>query len=797
MALVQPTNLFPSSFRGGGGDVIDASVANTFSLQLNGSSPCVAYQIIIMRNDVSSTTIYAPAKVILDTPIYPRDHLNEPQRLEIPVPTVSGLANGYANGYKWRVLLWWDSTNYLTSADTFFKCEATPYFTVVNPPSTVTAKSVTLTATYTQADGVPLEWYRWTMEDSRGNVVADTGEIFSEDIQITVDGLLNGESFTYKVVGQTQSGVDVGGAPSASGSNEGSFDVEYSSPVVQGEASLNCDPKTGSIMVSFPRIRIITGTGTGTISYVTDTPVEGETSLSASQNASVVFNTVNGESMSFPPDATHVWSGYSDSSATLYSFTEATASGTKRGVLSRTSSGYITYSYNGQTVLSILTGSNTSWIVAIMYKDTITMQLWEYSSLFPSPTLYPSNSILPDSGSGWRRLGRYTEDLLAIYVAGDHVAQLSIRGDNLSFTFIEAGEYQIAFRDPQGVPIAAPVNGSRTAGEVVTVLTPTTDPYYLAVQMYDAGGRFLGMATVRMNWPAEGEGSPSPAVSLTQVSMSGQLTANYIKVVEGTLSPEQKETMLDVYHSDADEIYDAKTLILAKFNGSLDGGSYSTGGETIVGWDIYKQKTGASNLQFVVSVPSSQAEVKDCLVENGQEYTYYLFPQGLSTMGSPIVSAPVSSNAWNWVLFTAEEGESNGLLTVKSAYVFQGNVETGSISNNAQSNVMQNFTAYPKIIKGTQNYRTGKLSALVGYVDTNGNTYTETAALREAMMDLSTSQDRMFLKNRAGDMWEVSVHEPVSLTVKDISPNQPHTASIEWTEVGTTNGISLIGESGV
>ena len=433
MALVQPTNLFPSSFRGGGGDVIDASVANTFSLQLNGSSPCVAYRIIIMKNDVSSTTIYAPAKVILDTPIYPRDHLNEPQRLEIPVPTVLGLENGYANGYKWRVLLWWDSTNYLTSADTFFKCEATPYFTVVNPPSTVTTKSVTLTATYTQADGVPLEWYRWTMEDTRGNVVADTGEIFSEDIQITVDGLLNGESFTYKVVGQTQSGVDVGGVDDGEGhySNTGSFSVEYEAPSVQGAVSTSCDYKTGAIHVSLPSIRVIEGAGTEV--YAEDIPIQGETCVTVSYLRPVTFSTVNGEPMNLPDDATHIWAGIIRGHADvtnypLYEFRENINGETVDGKLNfiYTRSGhptviqqYLTYTYNGQEIFRKTLGTldvdhfyywdmTTVWIVAIMHKSDFVVQFWALEEgVTPNFDQFPRDILYPDGGTTWINLGRY------------------------------------------------------------------------------------------------------------------------------------------------------------------------------------------------------------------------------------------------------------------------------------------------------------------------------------------------------------------------------------------------------
>lgn len=435
MALVQPTNLFPSSFRGGGGDVIDASVANTFSLQLNGSSACVAYSLEIMQNNAASTTVYSTSRETISPPIYPRNHLNETQRLEIVVPSSSGMVNGYANGYKWKVTLWWDSTHYVESADTFFKCEATPYFTVVNPPSTVSTKSVTLTATYTQADGVPLEWYRWTMEDSRGNIVADTGEVFSEDIQITVDGLLNGESFTYLVVGQTQSGVEVGGVDDGEGhySNTGEFSVAYDAPSVQGAVSTSCDSKTGAIHVSLPEIRVIVGQ-TGSPTYIADTPIQGETSIQAAFLRPVTFNTVNGEPMSFPDDATHIWSGivrtYGDTTNyKLYQFTENNNNAEVKGelVFWHTRSGtpsvtdmYLSYTYNGQEVFKKNLGTAVDdhfyywdatkvWMVAVMHKYDFIVEFWSLDDgLTPSLGLVPRDNLYPSGGTTWASLGRYT-----------------------------------------------------------------------------------------------------------------------------------------------------------------------------------------------------------------------------------------------------------------------------------------------------------------------------------------------------------------------------------------------------
>lgn len=285
-------------------------------------------------------------------------------------------------------------------------------------------------------------------------------------------------------------------------------------------------------------------------------------------------------------------------------------------------------------------------------------------------------------------------------------------------------------------------------------------------------------------------------MSITQIRLPAKQKCNFVWVRHGTIPADEMESILDINFSDADAGRDESTLLFAKFNNSLEAGNYDAGGVTILKWDIYKQKVGATNLQFVGSVDSSQEQIVDCLVENNQQYYYYLFPQSASAMGSPIVSEAIASTVWNWVLFTATESDTANVLNVTNSYVFQGNVDTGSISNNADSSVLKNFTRYPKIIKGTQNYRSGRLSALVGYIDTAGNTYTESSALRDAIFALSTNDERMFLKSRAGDIWEVSIHSTISMDVTDKSPYQPHTASIDWTEIGSTSGLSLVGESG-
>jgi hypothetical protein len=112
-------------------------------------------------------------------------------------------------------------------------------------------------------------------------------------------------------------------------------------------------------------------------------------------------------------------------------------------------------------------------------------------------------------------------------------------------------------------------------------------------------------------------------MSLTSVVFNGAQIANFAWIKSGQLSQAEIETYLDVHFSDLNVSSDANTLFLAKFNGTLDAGSYADTGEQIVGWDIYKQKTGESILRYVGHVGATETQMVDHCVENGVEYTYY------------------------------------------------------------------------------------------------------------------------------------------------------------------------------
>lgn len=181
-------------------------------------------------------------------------------------------------------------------------------------------------------------------------------------------------------------------------------------------------------------------------------------------------------------------------------------------------------------------------------------------------------------------------------------------------------------------------------------------------------------------------------------------------------------------------------------------------------------------------------------------YTYTLYPLD----GQTYLTGAVSSNAispcwWNWTLMECQATTNKNIFQVLAAYRFRNNVETGGMSNNNTPNVLQNFTPYPTVQIAPHNYKTGTLTALIGAVDWSSGQpqYKDTIELRDAIMALSASQNPLFLKNRKGDLFRVRISSPIGMQTADATVEQMQTATIQWVEVGSTDGVCLYATSDV
>lgn len=186
----------------------------------------------------------------------------------------------------------------------------------------------------------------------------------------------------------------------------------------------------------------------------------------------------------------------------------------------------------------------------------------------------------------------------------------------------------------------------------------------------------------------------------------------------------------------------------------------------------------------------------DYAAVSGKKYAYTVIYSYLDEhygdYGTATVAFDLEAAApcwWNWNLVTAE-ADSAGVYHMTGVYKFALNLETGAMSNNNTPNLLQNFTPYPTRQGTTANYRTGSLTAYIGTVEDNA--YVDTAAQARAIMALSTDGSAKFLKSRKGEIWMVDTSAPVSVNVGDRYREQPYAATLSWTEIGSTDGVSVV-----
>ena len=130
-----------------------------------------------------------------------------------------------------------------------------------------------------------------------------------------------------------------------------------------------------------------------------------------------------------------------------------------------------------------------------------------------------------------------------------------------------------------------------------------------------------------------------------------------------------------------------------------------------------------------------------------------------------------------------ENGLNENKVTVSDIFEFEANISIGQMSNNTDFTVSKNFTKYPKVQHSYSNYWSGTLSGLLGIFNREGTKYTQTTEMLNKFKQLTTDDRRKFLKDRDGNIWEVSLSAANSVTTDNKLKNQLKTVSISWVEV--------------
>ena len=381
MALLQPTNITPSSFSGLGAGTVDAAAPLTVSWQVNGNSAMVAYQIIIMQNDSASTQVHDSGKITLDAPFYGVDYKGSAQFFSAELGTVDALENGYENGYKLKIIQWWGEEDKVEQSQaSFFLTRATPTLEIVDFESPMTFRKYVFSANYAQEQGDALTWFRWYVAQADGVILKDTGNIYGTgDVRVEYDGFFTGESYQIRCVCQTENGVEID-------TGWQNFSAQYEHSTLVGYMTACTNQENDSLLVSWPAVTYINGTASG------EHPI-ADGNLTLGEDGNVVWNEINGEPMKLPVPWSLAWKGQ----MVDWAFTAFTITGEGHSLHVEFDTDTMRLIRDGVVLaeISSVMSKEEWWTILLTPTMLYVRQDQFYGGLYPSATLYPSKTLYP------------------------------------------------------------------------------------------------------------------------------------------------------------------------------------------------------------------------------------------------------------------------------------------------------------------------------------------------------------------------------------------------------------------
>lgn len=242
--------------------------------------------------------------------------------------------------------------------------------------------------------------------------------------------------------------------------------------------------------------------------------------------------------------------------------------------------------------------------------------------------------------------------------------------------------------------------------------------------------------------------------------------------------------------------WDGHTILLAPFSENINGGNISSVDGNIDSWLIYRKDPTDSILTFLASIPPDQHSFIDYNIRNGGEYQYIVFPQTSTTIGSPMTDSKYTTANWNgWILIGLEETSTDNLYyaDTDNIWKFDINLSSSDLTQNLNTYVYENFTKFPKISVGEQNYITGGLNAMIGniqYID-GVPIYIDTADMRRSFYNFIGNGKLKLLKDRKGSSWIVQTMSN-EFGTKDYTTEQIVNVNFTFTQVEDADNVSVI-----
>lgn len=276
--------------------------------------------------------------------------------------------------------------------------------------------------------------------------------------------------------------------------------------------------------------------------------------------------------------------------------------------------------------------------------------------------------------------------------------------------------------------------------------------------------------------------------TLNEVGLYGPQTCDYIAIVKGDgsniIQKLNSSSFMPKWDSAEYELY-----LYSCFADELNAGNALVSS----GYRIIKSENNSLININVANITADIIQLKDYGNKSNADYKYTIYGYDSAYKIVAFENATISSCQFQcYSLLATTYSETDGCYHVYKEYQFGCNLQNMSVSNNANSSYVQNFTPYPTRMYSNANYASGTLQALIGFVDRQSYRYFDSVKLVDELNALSTADYVLFLKDMKGHIRMVAPNGAVTQTVNIKSPQLEVTISFPWVEIGNANKVSII-----
>lgn len=281
-------------------------------------------------------------------------------------------------------------------------------------------------------------------------------------------------------------------------------------------------------------------------------------------------------------------------------------------------------------------------------------------------------------------------------------------------------------------------------------------------------------------------------LSYNKSILYGNSLVDYLWIKEGVDTQATINSTTGYYYSPE---WDGNTLLLAPFTDNINGGNIVSLTDSVVAWQIYRTTPDSPSLQFIARVPAFQSRVLDFGVTNNNTYSYTIFAETENYISAPMPQQGYIQTDWDsWSLTGLKESTVDGLYYVTNeVWIFNSNLESGSIQSNIDKYTFEPFTQYPKISSGKRNYDTGNISALLGNINPFTGVYEkDTPESMHKFQSFIAEGNLKLLRDRKGNGW-ICATTANTMDILDESVEQMAMVNFDFTQVNSIEKFSIIG----